>query len=137
MKAQVKVTTVQAGSKGSLSHRLLRHLQHILVRTHPRVPFLGVVSKTKNPGDAPEDDVRASVGFLPARSVYVRQVQLLQPSRSGEVTQKHIFEPKQSSGCPSAGLVLCDLERVACAPEAEHTQTRHQARARAGAYWVL
>lgn len=85
MKAQVKVTTVQAGLKGSLSLLLLRHLQHSLVLTHPRVPFLGVVSKTKNPGDALEDYVPVSVGFLPARSMYIRQVQLLQPSRNGEM----------------------------------------------------
>ena len=101
MKAHVKVTTVQAGLKGSLSHLLLRHLQHILVLTHPRVPFLGVVSEMKNPGDALEDDVRGSLGFLLARSVYVRQVQLLQPSRSGDVTGRRTSSrPSRAQAAP-------------------------------------
>lgn len=115
-KAQVKVTTVQAGLKGSLSHLLLSHLQHILVLTHPRVPFLGVVNEMKNPGDALEDDVRGPVGFSPACSVYVSQVQLLRPSRSGDVTGRSTSSrPSRAQAAPLC-LGLCDLERVACAP---------------------
>lgn len=118
MKAQVKVTTVQAGLKGSLSHLLLRHLQHILVLTHPRVPFLGVVSEMKNPGDALEDDVRGSLGFLLASTFCVCQAGPAPAAQQewGCDRQNHIFKAKQSSGCPSASLGLCDLERVACAP---------------------